>query len=134
MGTGGTVNIPSQAVDIMIVPRFVSCLDTSSLPPISGRVGMSYKRGGSVHTNEVPLGFNPFIGSYFDFELPCFFIPAGVDYGIHGTSYSLISRSNRQLRLAPGNLSHDAQFGRFRDGSINYGAVHPYHHYEVWWR
>jgi len=111
MGSGGTVSIPSQAIDVMIVPRFVSMLDLNS--------SHMYPAWGSGR--RVPLRFNPFIGKYFSFGLPCYFVPAGVDYGIHGTSYSLTSRSNRQLTFGPGNISWDLP-----EAST--------HHYEVWWR
>ena len=133
MGAGGTVNIPHEATDVMIVPRFVSCLDISSLP-IDSTKSFAHKGGGKVANREVPLGYNPFIGSVFDFALPCFFVPQGVDYGIHGTSYSLTSRSNRQLTFGPGNLSHVASVGRHRDGSYNYAIRYPHGHYEIWWR
>ena len=133
-GSGGSIGIPQNAVDIMIVPRFISCLDISSLPVLGDKTSIAKKHAQGAISKEVPLGYNPFIGYVFDFDLPCFYIPAGVDYGLHGTSYTLTSRANRQLTFGPGSLSHDATFGRFRDGRFNYGIRYPWHHYEVWWR
>ena len=138
---GGTVNTPQEATDVMIVPRFVSCLVTTNYPPmvVFGRAAPVAQRNQNpnhvVRNQEVPLGFNTFIGPVFDFGLPCFFVPQGVDYGIHGTSYTLTSRSSRQLTFGPGLLSHVASYGRNRgDASINYNVVYRSKHYEVWWR
>ena len=138
MGANGTVNIPGEAIDVMVVPRFISALDVSGLRPIpigpgGGKAGRTHPTGG-VYNSNVPLGYNPFIGSIFEFDLPNFFVPAGLDYGLHGTSYSLISRSNRQLFFGPGNLSSVATIGRHRDGSLNPNIRYPHGHYEVWWR
>lgn len=128
-----TVGVPNEAVDVMVVPRFISCLDITNMRPAGSarsRLGGNEK---AKNTN-VPLGYNPFLGNIFEFDLPAFFIPAGLDYGLHGTSYSLISRSNRQLFFGPGNLSHVASIGRNRDGTINPNIRYPHGHYEVWWR
>lgn len=137
-GPGQMVRIPDEAVDAMVIPRFISCLDLDAYWPLP--VGRSKSErwhpngyGGVVNIN-VPIGYNPFIGRYFDFDLPCFLIPAGLDYGLHGSSYSLIARSNREITFNVGNRSHVAHFGRFRNGAINNNAPHPYYHYEVWWR
>ena len=124
MGTGGTVGIPGQAVDVMVVPRFISRLDINSLRPVGDTRH-------SLSTNAKTV----FIGRFFDFDLPCFYVPAGLDYGLHGTSYSLISRSNRQLTFGTGNLSHDPGNGvMYWNSEIDTSRSYPWHHYEVWWR
>lgn len=124
MGTGGTVGIPGQAVDVMIVPRFISRLDINSLRPVGDTRH-------SLSTNAKTV----FIGRFFDFDLPCFYVPAGLDYGLHGTSYSLTSRSNRQLTFGTGNLSHDPGNGvMYWNSEIDTSRSYPWHHYEVWWR
>lgn len=141
MGAGGTVTLPGGAIDVIVNPKFISRLNTSPLPPIptvsspSGVPSVNNRfPAGAVANKNVPLGYNPFIGHIFDFELPMFFAPMGHDYGIHGTSYSLTSRSNKQLTFTVGSLSSIPSIGTHRDGTPNPAIVYPYSHYEVWWR